>query len=159
MRLRLKMKEGYEPRKAGSLLQLVSRSNFPLREYKIVALSCFNFGVICFYRNGKSITYVSFLRTLLLQELDQPQISLKTQKNQPGMVADAFNPSTREAEAGRFLSLRPAWSTQRVPGQPGLHRETLSRKTNKQTNKQDTEDLIKGSTQTCNHIWGVRGGS
>jgi hypothetical protein len=28
-----------------------------------------------------------------------------------GMVAHAFNPSTREAEAGGFLSLRPAWST------------------------------------------------
>jgi hypothetical protein len=27
------------------------------------------------------------------------------------MVAHAFNPSTREAEAGGFLSLRPAWFT------------------------------------------------
>jgi hypothetical protein len=27
------------------------------------------------------------------------------------VVAHAFNPSTREAEAGRFLSSRPAWST------------------------------------------------
>jgi major histocompatibility complex class I len=26
------------------------------------------------------------------------------------MVAHAFNPSTWEAEAGRFLSSRPAWS-------------------------------------------------
>jgi hypothetical protein len=51
------------------------------------------------------------------------------------MVAHAFNPSTWEAEAGRFLSLRPAWSTKGVPGQPGLHRETLAGKTNKQTNK------------------------
>ena len=24
------------------------------------------------------------------------------------------------------LSLRPAWSTEQVPGQPGLYRETLS---------------------------------
>jgi hypothetical protein len=45
-----------------------------------------------------------------------------------------FNPSTWEAEAGGFLSLRPAWSTERVLGQPGLLRKTLSRKT--QTNKQ-----------------------
>jgi hypothetical protein len=30
-------------------------------------------------------------------------------------------PARWEAEAGRFLSLRPAWSTERVPGQPGLH--------------------------------------
>jgi hypothetical protein len=27
------------------------------------------------------------------------------------VVAHAFNPSTWEAEAGRFLSSRPAWST------------------------------------------------
>jgi hypothetical protein len=27
-------------------------------------------------------------------------------------VAHAFNPSTREAEAGEFLSSRPAWSTE-----------------------------------------------
>jgi hypothetical protein len=44
------------------------------------------------------------------------------------MVEHAFNPSTQEVEAGRFLSSRPAWSTKWVPGQPGLHRETLSRK-------------------------------
>jgi hypothetical protein len=50
----------------------------------------------------------------------------------PGMVAHAFNPSTREAEAGGFLSSRGAWSTKRVPGQPGLHRETLCRKKQKQ---------------------------
>jgi hypothetical protein len=43
-----------------------------------------------------------------------------------GVVSDAFNPSTRETEAGGFLSLRLAWSTKRVPGQPGIHRETLS---------------------------------
>jgi hypothetical protein len=49
----------------------------------------------------------------------------------PGMVAHAFNPNTREAEVGGFLSSRPAWSTKGVPGQPGLYRETLSRKTKK----------------------------
>jgi hypothetical protein len=47
------------------------------------------------------------------------------------VVVHAFNPSTREAEAGGFLSSRPAWSTKWVPGQPELHRETLSRKTKK----------------------------
>jgi hypothetical protein len=31
---------------------------------------------------------------------------------QPGVVAHAFNLSTWEAEAGGFLSLRPAWSTE-----------------------------------------------
>ena len=29
----------------------------------------------------------------------------------PGVVVHAFNPSTWEAEAGCFLSSRPAWST------------------------------------------------
>jgi hypothetical protein len=32
-------------------------------------------------------------------------------KNKQNVVAHAFNPSTQEAEAGGFLSLRPAWST------------------------------------------------
>ena len=43
----------------------------------------------------------------------------------------AFNPSTRETEAGGSLSLRPPWPTERVPRQPELHRETLSLETNK----------------------------
>ena len=49
----------------------------------------------------------------------------------PGVVVHAFNHSTREAEAGVFLSSRPAWSTKWVPGQPGLYRETLSKKKKK----------------------------
>jgi ABC-type phosphate/phosphonate transport system substrate-binding protein len=62
------------------------------------------------------------------------------------VVVHAFNPSTWEAEAGRALSLRPVWTTELVPGQPGLHRKTLPQKTkmkqiinktNKQTNKQE----------------------
>ena len=32
--------------------------------------------------------------------------------NSQAVVAHDFNPSTWEAEAGRFLSLRPAWSTE-----------------------------------------------
>jgi hypothetical protein len=46
------------------------------------------------------------------------------------VVVHTFNPSTRETEAGGFLSLRSAWSTEWDPGQPGLCRETLSQKTN-----------------------------
>ena len=45
------------------------------------------------------------------------------------VVVHTFNPSTWEAETGRSLSSRPSWSTNQVPGQPGLHRETLSPKT------------------------------
>ena len=52
------------------------------------------------------------------------------------VVAHVFNPCTWESEAGGFLSSRPSWSTEWVPGQPGLlQRKTLSReKQNKQTN-------------------------
>jgi hypothetical protein len=35
----------------------------------------------------------------------------KKKKIEPGMVAHAFNPSTREAEGGEFLSWRPVCST------------------------------------------------
>jgi hypothetical protein len=35
----------------------------------------------------------------------------ENKKFKPGVVAHAFNSSTREAEAGGFLSSRPAWST------------------------------------------------
>lgn len=49
----------------------------------------------------------------------------------------AFNSRTQEAEAGGSLSLRLAWSTGWPPGQPGLHKDTLSWKSkeaSKQTN-------------------------
>jgi hypothetical protein len=36
---------------------------------------------------------------------------LKNKQTSQVVVAHAFNPSTWEAEAGRFLSSRPAWST------------------------------------------------
>jgi hypothetical protein len=39
--------------------------------------------------------------------------------------------STWKEEAGRFQSSRPAWSTELLAGQPGLHREILSQKQNK----------------------------
>jgi hypothetical protein len=42
------------------------------------------------------------------------------------MVVHTFNPSAWKAEAGGSQGSRPAWSTEQVLGQPGLHRETLS---------------------------------
>jgi hypothetical protein len=40
-----------------------------------------------------------------------------------------------------LLSLKPAWSTERVLGQSGLHRETLSQiKTNKHKKKQQNNN-------------------
>jgi hypothetical protein len=37
---------------------------------------------------------------------------VKKEQGKPGVVAHAFNSSTREAEADGFLSSRPAWSTE-----------------------------------------------
>ena len=59
----------------------------------------------------------------------------------PGMTVYTFSPSTQETEAGRSLCLRPAWSTKNVPGQPGLHRETLSQNKTKQNNKKEKKNL------------------
>jgi hypothetical protein len=73
--------------------------------------------------------------------------TIKKTTGQLGVVVHAFNPSTREAEAGGFLSSRPAWSTEWVPGQPGIYRETLSRKNkNKQTTTKKTKNNKKEKT-------------
>ena len=53
------------------------------------------------------------------------------------MVVHAFNPSTR---AVGYISCRPAWSTDLVPGQPRLHKETLSRKKQQQLLQQNSEE-------------------
>jgi hypothetical protein len=42
------------------------------------------------------------------------------------MMAYVFNSSTWKAEASNSVSMRPAWSTEQVSGQPGLHGEILS---------------------------------
>jgi hypothetical protein len=44
-------------------------------------------------------------------ELFGLQLSIRVDIFWPGVVVHTFNPSTREAEAGGFLSSRPAWST------------------------------------------------
>jgi hypothetical protein len=49
-------------------------------------------------------------------------------KMSQAVVAHSFNPSTWEAEAGGFLSSRPAWSTEWVPGQPGLKEKPCLKK-------------------------------
>jgi hypothetical protein len=63
-------------------------------------------------------------------------------------MAHTFNPSTWEVDAGRFLSSRPAWSTEWIPGQSGLYREILSRKPKKQINKKQIP-LKSGTRQGC----------
>jgi hypothetical protein len=59
----------------------------------------------------------------------------------PGSGGARLYPSTWEAEAGGFLSSRPAWSTEWVPGQPGLHRETLPRKNKNQKPKKESPEF------------------
>jgi hypothetical protein len=41
-----------------------------------------------------------------------PASCIRNQEKSRAVVAHAFNPSTWEAEAGGFLSLRSAWSTE-----------------------------------------------
>jgi hypothetical protein len=67
------------------------------------------------------------------------------------VVMHAFNPSTWEAEAGGFLSSRPAWSTKWVPGQLELHRETLSWKKNK-TKQNKTKKKIFAEKHISNML-------
>ena len=63
-----------------------------------------------------------------MQLLVQKQLNLRECSFSQAVVVYAFNPSTWEAEAGRFLNLTPAWSTDLIPGQAELHGETLFRK-------------------------------
>ena len=58
-------------------------------------------------------------------------------------MAHAFNPSTQEAEAGGFLSSRPAYSTEWVPGQDSegyTEKPWLEKQNKKQKQKQKQKD-------------------
>jgi hypothetical protein len=61
------------------------------------------------------------------------------------VVAHAFNPSTWEAEAGGFLSSRPAWSTESSRTARTTQRNPVSKNKNKnkQTNKQKPANEFK----------------
>jgi hypothetical protein len=71
------------------------------------------------------------------------------------VVAHAFNPRTWEAETGRFLSSRPAWSTKWFPGQPGLYRETLSPKTKQYNTKQQKQNKTSVYALCSIFLWTV----
>ena len=55
------------------------------------------------------------------------------------MVAHSFNPSTRRQRQIDLCEFK-TWSTELVPGQPGLHRETLSQN-NKNNNNNNNKTL------------------
>jgi hypothetical protein len=60
------------------------------------------------------------------------------------VVVHAFNPSTREVEEIGCLSLRPAWSTEQVPGQLKKKKTFFFLKQNKtKQNKQTTKSPTK----------------
>jgi hypothetical protein len=84
----------------------------------------------CTHTHTHTCAYTYILCTGLSNEIKFYFIKIST-FSPATVVAHTFNPSTWEAEAGRFLSSGPAWSTEWVPGQPRLHRETLSRKKKK----------------------------
>jgi hypothetical protein len=52
---------------------------------------------------------------------------------------------------GGSLSLRPAWSIERIPGQPGLCRQALSQKKKKKKKKStnQTKQTINPEDKTC----------
>jgi hypothetical protein len=60
------------------------------------------------------------------------------------------HPSTQETEAGASLSLRSAWSTGGVPGQQGLHRETLSQEGREE---RESQPLVKRLPNTNQNLF------
>jgi hypothetical protein len=62
------------------------------------------------------------------------------------VVKHPFNPRIWEAEVGDW---RPAWSTERVPGQPGLHRETLFQKVEQNQHKQKERKKEREKERPC----------
>ena len=71
-------------------------------------------------------------------------------------MAHAFNPSTQEAEAGESLSSRSTWSTEQVPGQAGLCRDTLFPTPSPQKNTQrapTAQEKEAAQLKTRQRIW------
>jgi hypothetical protein len=67
----------------------------------------------------------------------------KKERNSQAVVAHTFNPSTWEAEAGRFLSSRPAWATSEFQGsQSYTEKPCLEKQTNKQTKKKKPTEKL-----------------
>ena len=46
----------------------------------------------------------------------------------PGSSGPCLKSQQLRDRGSGFLSLRPVWATEEVPGQPGIHRETQSQK-------------------------------
>jgi hypothetical protein len=59
-------------------------------------------------------------------------------EQEPATVQLSFSPSTREAEAGGFVSSRPAWSTEWVLGQ-SKQRNIVSKKPKRKERERERE--------------------
>jgi hypothetical protein len=71
---------------------------------------------------GKTLIFIKFLKSL----------KIKKKKKSWVVVMHAFNPSTWEAEAGRSLSSRPAWSQSEFQDSQGYtEKPCLEKKINK----------------------------
>jgi hypothetical protein len=61
------------------------------------------------------------------------------------VVVHAFNPRTREAETGRFLSLRPAWSINEFQDSQGYTEKPCLEKPKKEKKKKNTVKTLNCS--------------
>jgi hypothetical protein len=60
------------------------------------------------------------------------------------VVGQAFNPSTQKAEAGRFLSSRPAWSKSEFQDSQGYtEKPSKNQKANKQRKKNPEFSMLR----------------
>lgn len=63
-----------------------------------------------------------------------------------GGAKNAFNPNTQEVDGDRHPRLRPAWSTERVPEQPGTIQKDLLEKTKTDLLCTQPQDLYRQRT-------------
>ena len=68
---------------------------------------------------------------------------LKDTQSCQALVVHAFNPTLRRQRQVELLSLRPAWSTQQVPGHWGLQETMSKRKRIKKKKDQQTPNKQK----------------
>lgn len=60
-------------------------------------------------------------------------------------MAHPINPSNTDREASRSLSLMPGWSTEQIPGESGLHKETQTKSKQQQIADENcTHCILKG---------------
>jgi hypothetical protein len=69
------------------------------------------------------------------------------------VVVHAFNPSTWEAEAGRFLSSRPAWSTEFQDSQDYTEKSHLEKTKQSKTKQNKTNKQKKKVLRVARQWW------